>query len=423
MKKKLLFITTRPPLPAYDGTRAHVLSRLDSLAVDWHIDLFIIGDEEMTAEHRAQLEEKIGGQVIIFKEAKWQRMLKAVIGWLLGRPLQVAYFSSRRAIQTLSRIKFDYQAYYCHTLRPASSWLQAIATDQDLISKTVLDFNDAISLNYQTAIKKARGWWRLIYSLEKKRLLNYELELMTKFPHSIILSRHDQNYLLQKWKEKNKKPYPGHLSMMPYSLDDHFWSYQYQAQNQNLVFIGNLHYPPNRQGLKIFLNLIWPIVKKAHPNSELLIIGRGTEKIKSWPAGVKALGWLDNPYSLMTKQALFLNPPTFGAGVSTKMVLAMALGLPIISTEAGLSGISAENNTNDFNPEENVKNYKTPDKIKDLIGLIDYDQPEIGAKKIIELLSDKEKRIDIGNHLKAAARGSYLKSKNDQALRQFLLNL
>ena len=428
-KAKLLLVTTRPPRPALDGTRLHVLNRIEALAKNWRVDIFITSDEKISPENRAELEKLGGGQVFDLYQNKYWRGLKAALALGGKSPLQKAYFNSRTARRTLKKIASGYQLFYCHTLRPATLFLAAAKSQPEIISKTILDFNDAISLNYESASQKARGFWRLIYAREKIRIKNYELYLLKTFPYFTILSVRDKNWLLKKWQEKYQAP-PPEIKILPYGLEDKYLNYSWRPENKNLVFIGNLNYPPNRQGLELFCRSVWPLIRQNSPTSELIIIGRGREKLNIRADGVKLIGWLDEPHELMCRQAAFLNPITFGAGVSTKTILALALGLPIISTPNGLAGIeslgSLSTETNDKN--DNLNNHDKEEnatKISGVSDCLDYSQAQRSAEQILKFIDE----ISAGDRQsglqarQALVRSYYLKSQNDGQLLDYLKSI
>lgn len=403
MKPKLLFFSTRPPFPPVDGTREHILSELKALAPFFQIDLFIASDEKLRPDAKNELEKIIGGQVLFHYSSRLACRLRALGNIFSSQPLQVSYFYSRRIARRFQKIAPDYQSFYCHTLRPAKYFLELKDCLPKISGRVLLDLNDAISLNYNYAAERANGIWRLIYAWEKNRVKNYELKLLDGFTHFSIVTERDRDWIYNNWRAKYGSEPEKKITVLRYGVNDNFLEYNYSPQNNNLVFIGNLYYPPNRQGLKIFCQKIWPLILKARPESELLIIGRGAKNLFAGYQNVRPLGFIDNPYELMAQQAAFLNPITFGAGISTKTVLSLALGIPIISTAIGIAGV------------EGLGQSSEP------IFLIDYQKPVQAAEIILQALADKEARLLISQKEKALARSLYLKSKNDEDLIRLML--
>ncbi len=82
---------------------------------------------------------------------------------------------------------------------------------------------------------------------------------------------------------------------------------------------------------------IWPAIRQAHANAELLLIGVGEEEPKLRAAagpGVRFIGAIDDvtPY-LQTADVFVL--PSATAGLSNAMLEALAAGLPVVATQVG----------------------------------------------------------------------------------------
>jgi len=401
MKPRVLFVLTRSPYPAVDGTRERILEELKALNNDFQINLLIISDEKIEPAAKKYLQEIISGEIFIFKLKKLGCYGRSLINLFSSQPLQSAYFYHQSAIGWLKKRAADYQVINFHTLRfgPYLKYLKKETVCQN--SRLLLSFNDALSLNYAAAAKKARGLWRLIYLIEAKRIKNYELEMLATADNFSIISERDKKYLQTNWQKKYPEKQAPNINVIYNGLKDEIFNYNYQPQTNNLVFIGNLLYPPNRQGLAFFYRNIWPEILAAKPETKFLIIGRGGQEYFKNENNLEVLGFIDNPYSLLTQQALFISPADFGAGVPTKSLLAMALGIPVVSTinnAAGIEGIIADEN----------------------ICLIDYQKSRQAADKIIKVLEDKEYRRRIGRAGQELISQKYRQSNNYPRLKSFL---
>jgi len=399
MKNKILFVLTRPPYPAVDGTRERILGELKALAADFSVDLLIVSDEKITAPTLDHLRQITGAAIFYFKLPQLSRYARSLVGIFSPRPLQSAYFFCPAALKWLKKNNANYRAIHFHTLR-FGRYIERLKAVTDRSARLLLCFNDAISLNYRDASQKAHGFWRLIYSLETKRVKNYELRLLGLADGFSIVSERDRDYILSNWTAKfPNRPAPA-ITVIRGALDDSFFNYHYAPKTNNLVFIGNLYYPPNRQGLSFFCERIWPLIHTQKPDTKLLIIGRGGEIFQSRP-NIEVLGFVDDPYALMTEQALFISPADFGAGVPTKTLLAMALGLPVVSTATNAIGI------------EGVKDQEN-------ICLIDYKNPAAAAETIVKTLDDEAYRYQIGQAGQALVAKYYKQSANYPKLKAFL---
>ncbi len=401
MKTRILFVLTRPPYPASDGTRERILGELKALSADFEVDLLIVSDETLKTSAIEAL-NKIGiNQIKNFRLKAFSRYRRSLFSLLSKQPLQSAYFYCPEAYSWLKTQAINYSAIHFHTLR-FGSYLESLKEDKICPNtRLLLCFNDAISLNYRDASQKAKGLWRIIYKIETDRIKKYEVKLLSVAVGFSIVSARDRDYILQNWQANNTSLTKPNITVIRHGIDDSLFTYNYLPQNNNLVFIGNLMYPPNRQGLDFFCQEIWPEILKQKNDTKLIIIGRGSQEMFSHYPQVEALGFVDNPYPLMTQQGLFISPADFGAGVPTKSLLAMALGLPVVSTHNNAAGIEGV--------EDGLN-----------ICLIDYQQKSAAATKIVKLLENETERQKIGRAGKDLATANYRQSLNYPLLKKFI---
>lgn len=403
MKTKILYVLTRAPFPMVDGTRERIMGELDLLSHDFDIDLLIITSENITNNTVEKLKQIGVNEVIIFNIHSYHAYLNSFLTLFTNKPLQSSYFYNAKAYKWLENNEKNYKTIYFHTLR-FGRYIDKLKKNRiKSTCRLLLGFNDAISLNYKDAGIKAKGLWKVIYKIESNRIKNYELKLLTIVDSASIINKRDRDYILHNWHKNLPKLTKPKIHVIRHSICDDLLSYNYHPENNNLVFIGNLKYPPNRQGLDFFCSQLWPGIIKEIKNIKLIVIGRDGEKFSSEYPNVEALGFVDDPYQIMIKQAAFISPADFGAGVPSKTLLAMSLGLPVISTYNNAAGI--EEIANDVN-----------------ICLIDYKNPEESISKIINAIKNEKYRLKIGREGKKIIINNYLQSNNYNILKSFINN-
>ncbi len=116
-----------------------------------------------------------------------------------------------------------------------------------------------------------------------------------------------------------------------------------QYRGPEFVFLGGLDFPPNADGLTWFLRECREAVLAAVPDFRLLLVGRGTDRVlpeaEPWGDRVRALGWVDDLDAVLAGSAGLLSPLRFGSGIKIKVLEAMARGLPVVATPAGVLGL------------------------------------------------------------------------------------
>lgn len=103
------------------------------------------------------------------------------------------------------------------------------------------------------------------------------------------------------------------------------------------LLLAGWDWPPNAAALRCLLAQ-WPDVRARVPGAELLVAGRGCPDVRQ--EGVAVLGEVARACDAYAEAALlaFPCPPT--SGPKTKVLEAMAAGLPVVTTPAGTEGVA-----------------------------------------------------------------------------------
>lgn len=152
---------------------------------------------------------------------------------------------------------------------------------------------------------------------------------------------------------------------------------QFQAEKQvagkQLLFCGSLDYDPNIDGLHWFYSEVWPLIKTTDPSIRFTIIGRnaGTTRYQALKEdkSIDFIGEVDEVKEYYYKSSLAIVPLRKGSGTRLKILEAMSLGTPIVSTSIGAEGINCSNNSN----------------------IILADDAGSFAAAVVDLLNDKQK--------------------------------
>jgi GT2 family glycosyltransferase len=112
-------------------------------------------------------------------------------------------------------------------------------------------------------------------------------------------------------------------------------------KRRGLLFVGGFEHLPNTDAVLFMVNHIYPVIRKHLPNVELLIAGsKMPEAVRNIRAeGVRILGFVETLDSLLTSCRVFVCPLRYGAGLKGKVTMAMAAGLPVVTSSVGAEGI------------------------------------------------------------------------------------
>ncbi len=208
------------------------------------------------------------------------------------------------------------------------------------------------------------------HSILQKNLLK---KIYNNFDRVIFASKTDEQ-LTKKIAPKIKS------KTIPMGIDASYFRPNGNPKSNNLVFCGSFSHEPNIEAIKYFIKDIWPKAKSDIKDLKLYIVGNlGKEKLNHHSKTDKDIvitDWVKDVRPYLDKCQIFINPIITGAGMRGKILDAMTMGKPVISTKLGAAGIDATH-------KKNIWIADTPEKF---------------AKGITELLRNKNLRKSISEN-------------------------
>lgn len=183
--------------------------------------------------------------------------------------------------------------------------------------------------------------WYLTYLVRQFKA--YEIAQFKSYDFLLAMSQRDLNYFRQLGLS-----IPAMVA--PIGLD--LTNYQDQPPATlppySISFIGSLDWMPNQDGLKWFLDQVWPSIHQSFPTLNFHIAGRNTPEWVFARAGngVVVHGEVPDAASFIQQHPISIVPLFSGSGMRVKILQCMALGRIVLTTPIGLEGIAAIHNEN-----------------------------------------------------------------------------
>lgn len=117
-----------------------------------------------------------------------------------------------------------------------------------------------------------------------------------------------------------------------------------QPEAPRIVFVGTLHYAPNAEAALLLAEKIAPRLRREHPDLRVDIVGAGPEPIcrRLGQSGTVAVhGFVEDLDPLYATASHAVIPIRRHTGTNVKVLEAMAHGVPVVTTSAGLEGFEA----------------------------------------------------------------------------------
>ena len=329
---KIFVLLSRVPYPIEKGDKLRAYHQIRCLAKNNEVVLCALSE---SAVHPEAL-KVLGGfcsEVHIIPIRKAGMLWNVTKAFFTGKPLQVGYFyrcSAQKKINALiEKCKPDH--IYCQLTR-VSEYVKDIK-----ILKT-LDYQDIFSMGAKRRAESSSPFMKLLFMMEYRRLLRYEHDIFEKFDHKTIISQPDRDLL--------PHPSKADVVIIPNGVDHDYFKLVAGPKKYDVVFTGNMGYPPNIDAARFIAGDIFPLVLKQFPEATLLLAGATPHaKVQALESpNVTVSGWLPDIRDSYASSRIFIAPMRIGTGLQNKLLEAMAMELPCITSILANKALGAKEN-------------------------------------------------------------------------------
>jgi len=254
-----------------------------------------------------------------------------LLSFFNGLPIQTGYFFNSSANKKVRQLIDEYQPdhIYCQLVRTAE-YVKNLP-----IQKTI-DYQDVFSYGMKRRYERAGFFTKPFFKMEYKRLVKYENIVFEVFDNKTIISYPDRDLMEHPLKEE--------IHIIPNGVDHDFFSPMERKKEYDLVFAGNMAYPPNVDAAVFLAKEIMPLVWKKNPKVNIILAGASPDKkvqaLKN--DRVKVSGWLDDIRDAYSSARVFIAPMRIGTGLQNKLLEAMSMRIPSITTKLANDALKAE---------------------------------------------------------------------------------
>jgi sugar transferase (PEP-CTERM/EpsH1 system associated) len=268
----------------------------------------------------------------IYSFTKIELIINLIHGLLSHLPLQVAFFTNKKAKRFVNEVISSTNPDHIFTQLVRTAEFTRHLKDY----KRTLDYQDSFSRNFEGRIEKVAWFLRPIIKREARMLIDYENEIFSSFDNKIIISELER--------ESINHPYNFEIMIIGNGIDSHHFHPVESRPKFDLVFVGGMDYYPNIVAAKFLAAEIVPRIRKSIPGIKLLIAGAyPTREVQALESeNVHIGGWYDDIRDAYSSAKVFIAPMQIGGGVQNKLLEAMSMGIPCISSPLSNSALKAE---------------------------------------------------------------------------------
>jgi glycosyltransferase involved in cell wall biosynthesis len=238
------------------------------------------------------------------------------------------------------------------------------------LNNVILDLPDAFSLYWKRRANNSINYLNRIFEItEYNRVKNFEINFVSRFKKVLVCSHEDQIYL----QELGLKT----VDILENGVDTNMFKPSVDPYIPfRVLFTGNMDYAPNIDAVTYFASEIWPKIIQKVPNAQFVIAGqRPVPKVLALKSDtIQVTGFIQDLTEEYSKAHIVVSPLRIGAGTQNKVLEALSMNIPVVTTHVGYKGLRLEPNQG---------------------ALLSTNADEF-AQNAIRLLSDSQMRDSIG---------------------------
>lgn len=346
---KILFISGWFPLPADNGSKIRIYNLLSGLCKQHEVTLLAFYRQDNEPAFLPQMREICAKVEIV----PWQEFNPSTLRSQLG-------FFSLRPRSLLDSFSPRMQALISKELSEGHNYQLGIISETNMLAylarfegiPLLLEDPELAALydkfkhshSLQSRIRNGLTWWKTSRFITRS---------LTRIQACTVVSDVEKTIL------NEIAPYFQNIHVIPNCVE--FTQYERfinQPIANRLVFAGSLSYKANFEAVEYFLDQVWPIVKKALPDTKFWITGKSegfiTPKAAQDPQ-VLFTGYVEDIRPVVAGSALSIVPLLSGGGTRLKILEALALNTAVVSTSKGAEGL-------DVSHEEHLLLADTPNE-------------------------------------------------------------
>lgn len=327
---KILIILPRFPYPLEKGDKLRAYNQIRYLAENNDVYLFALSHHKVESSAIEEM-RRYCKEIRVARLSKFKGGLRVVRNFFSVRSLQIGYWDDKCARRQFRKFEEEVNpdVIYAQMVRT----MKYVALSQ---RPKVLDFQDALSMNMERRMLNHRSLRYFILHYEFKMLRSAEFNACGIFDKLTIISERDSEAIPQ---HKHTV-----IDIVRNGVDFDYYHPMPLPKEYDVVFCGNMQYRPNIDASQFLVDDVMPLVWKSHPEARVLLAGatpkNGVRQLSS--KRVTVTGSVDDIRPCYASARVFVAPMRIGSGLQNKLLEAMSMGIPCVTTSLANASLGAE---------------------------------------------------------------------------------
>ena len=203
----------------------------------------------------------------------------------------------------------------------------------------IIDAHNVEYDNFKRMAKVKNPFKKLFYHLEAFKFYREETKVCREQDALLVTSERDISIF-----DETVPDVPKYL--IPNGVDtNYFKPFTVLPEPYSMVFVGMMKYVPNYDGITYFLDEIFPKILQKVPLATITIVGKNPPQsiLSRANQNIIVTGFVEDTRPYIEKSAVYVVPLRMGGGTRLKIMEALAVKKPIVSTSIGCEGIEVVN--------------------------------------------------------------------------------
>jgi glycosyltransferase involved in cell wall biosynthesis len=338
---RVLFVTHLFPYPPADGGRIGFFNPLKYLSRRMEIVLVSFRDSEPDEFVHEMKRYCLDVKVHTVPQSPYVGLLRGMFADPPGSYAKYLDKKFARLVQNTARQwKVNLAEFQCLHTAEYRSWVDGIPI--------ILRGHNVDYKLWERQAEYANSIWERIYvSRVAPRVKAYEARVAPEFERCIMVSEADANHL------REIAP-TARIEAIPSGVDTEYFLPDPNTQEESfsIVMTGGFAWQPKQHNLRVLLTEVYPRIKARVPNVTVSVVGKGApselRQLANSIPGVTMTGEVPDVRPYVHKAALAINYVESGGGIALKVLEAMAMRKPVLSTSLGCEGIKVRHGEDVF---------------------------------------------------------------------------
>lgn len=334
---RVLFLTHRLPYAPNRGDRIRAYHLLRFLSSQAAIDLVSLVHDKQEARHVGELRSMVASATVV-RVPRIKNLFRCVPALFTRKPLTHVLLHApgfARALRAVTQAHPpDVVLAYC------SGTAQYLFGPELRDVPAVLDMVDVDSGKW--ADLACVNAWPKQWLFRREAAVLGAFEARAAVRAAVVLTVNDRERAALTALAPTAR-----IVTLPIGVDSAAYRPTTSPVNQPVVvFSGVMNYEPNVRGATWLIHDVWPLVRAVRPDARLFLVGAtpaaAVRSLQSAAKGITVTGSVPDVRPFLWSAALAVAPLRVARGVQTKVLEALAAGLPCVVTAAVAQGLPAE---------------------------------------------------------------------------------